>query len=612
MDSNYIKTKIKQKIDNKFEEKVEGVYTASYPYVLFISIVCILFSFYQALPIHYYVYFSWHLLWVIVGIVLYKKVGVNTRTYLILFKFFISGTFMFYMEDYTYFAIWDYTLFFIIMTFSIRSKNAFILGSIVYVIILLKAPLVYLNYFSSSLSMAYEWVLTYVVIFMGFLLFFVINRILRDFVLENVESTEENMIELNRLAYYDRLTSIRNREWFIRKINALMGDDLEGMSIVIFNVRNIRSINLAYGTKGGDDAIKKVADILYTSKLDGEIVARVSGNEFGMLVNTSKRANRVADIHNTLKSDFHVDGIDMDIDYFIACVDYDKKFKDMEEWLQRAIITISYLKTNKIESIGYYKNEIGKSILKKEKMYDELRKEVENSGFFLYYQCKVDALNGKVVGVEALARWESSSFGKVSPYEFIPMIERLALSNEFGNIIIRKAVSEYEQIERKYGRGVSLSINISPSHLMSSNFKDTVLSALREYNVSPNLIILEITEEVSIDDIDMVNKVFDGLRNEGIRISLDDFGTGYSSLNYLVGLSIDEIKIDKTFVDGLTVSKRSEEVLNFLIGLSNMYDLDLVCEGVETDEQCEKLLELGCSIIQGYYFSKPSPINDAR
>ncbi len=612
MDSNYVKTKIKRKIDNKFEEKVKDVYTSSYPYVLFISIVCVMFSFYHRLPIHYYIYFTWHLVWVLLSMLVYKKVKLSTRTSLILFKFFISGTFMFYMEDYTYFAICDFAIFFLVMSFSLERKKTITLGSVVYVVILSKAVLVYLGYFSSRLNTIYEWVITYVIIFIGGLLFFVVNRVLRDFVLESVESTEENMIELNRLAYYDRLTSIKNREWFIRKINCLMEDGLEGMSIAIFNIRNIRSINLAYGTKAGDDTIKKVASILYTSRLDGEIVARTSGNEFGMLVNTAYKEDRVADIYNMLKSDFYIEGIDMEVEYFVACVDYDKEFKDMEEWLQRAIITISYLKTNKIESIGYYKSEIGKSILKKEKMYDELRKEVENNGFFLYYQCKVDALNGKVVGVEALARWKSNSFGNISPYEFIPMIERLSLSNEFGKIIVNRAISEYKQIEGKYGKGVSLSINISPSHLMSDVFKDEVLSALKEYDVSPENIILEITEEVSIESMDKVNAVFKGLREEGIRISLDDFGTGYSSLNYLVGLSIDELKIDKTFVDGLTVSRRSEEILNFLIALSNMYDLDVVCEGVETDEQCEKLMELGCSIIQGYYFSKPSPLGDKK
>ncbi len=610
MYDKYARELIQEKVNEKVNVKLKEIYDKVWIYILLVAICICFAALFIQLPMHYYLYFSWHFIWILVGMLFYEKINIKPRTYLILAKFFIGGIFMFYLEDYTLFAVFDIFIFIVIVGFNIKEKYSYIFGIIIYLLMLFKVYLVYEGYIQSRIEQIYDWYTTYVVILVWIIFFFVVHNYIKKFLFANLFAFEENMIELNKLAYYDRLTGIRNREYFKRRVNILIEKGMNNKCIAMFNIRNIRSINLAYGTKMGDTLLKEIARILDGETKTDEIVARTSGNEFCMLIDKDIEVDRIVKIYEKLKSDFHVENLDTEIEYYVACADYEEEFFNVDEWLQKVIITVTHLKTNKIDSIGYYKKELGNSVLKKEKLYDELRKEIENSGFHLFYQCKVDASNGKIIGAEALARWESKSFGRVSPYEFIPMIERLSLSNDFGDIIVNKAISEYSDLEKKYGKGISLSINISPSHLLSAKFKENIMRVLKEYGVSAENIILEVTENVMIESMDIVNAVFDGLREEGFKISLDDFGTGYSSLNYLFGLSIDELKIDKSFVDSLAISKRSEELLNFLIDLSNMYNLDIVCEGVETDEQCEKLLKLGCPIIQGYYFSKPLPISE--
>ncbi len=594
-------------IQQKINVKILHLYKESIPYIVAIIMIYLVIGFYFKVPTYYTFYALWHLVGFLIVIRFYSENSTG-RVRITLIRFFISGVTMFYVENYSLFAYIDAFFFIIAASFDVKGLKSYILGLLMYAALALKPFLVYYGYISGSEIVVKDCLFTYVIILGLFILIYIINISSREFLIENLTKLEKNLYELHKLAYFDKLTGIHNEDYFAKNLDKVMKGKPEGSTVIIFNIKNMRTINLTYGEQVGDNIIKEIANILEDIKNENEFVARVNGNEFSMLFFENETKDRAREILKMLKDKFFIEHVGVKIDYLVGCAEYDESCLSGKDWLHKASVTISYLKRNKISGIGYYNLELEKSIIREERISEEIKKELENDGFELHYQCRVDAMTGKTVGVEALARWHSEVFGSLSPYHFIPVIERLELSNEFGELIIKKAMSDYSRIVKKYGRGVALSINISPAHIMSKGFKETILSLLKEYMISPHNIILEITEDVLIDGLDKVNLVFEELRQLGVKISLDDFGTGYSSLNYLLGLSIDELKIDKTFIDNLTVSHRTEEMLNFLIDLGNLYNLEIVCEGVETSEQCEKLLEMGCPIIQGYYFSKPSPL----
>ncbi len=595
-------------IDRKIDIKVMVLYKEAMSYTLITYLLCFFICIYIDVPMHYYMYLLWHFLGLILVVVLYEDKP-EKRVNFVLIKYFISGVAMFYLESKGIIAYVDVFLFLIVLTMNFKRKCIIILGFLFNFILLFKWVLVGLGYLENSYENSYTYFFVYLFTFSSVGLFYVITNNIRKFVVDNLTELESHVDDLHKLAYYDRLTGIENEEFFIKELDELVLTNPKSVSIIVFNIKNIRAINISYGESIGDKVFVEIANILNSIKSNGEIVARLNGNEFAMLAYDDATQNRASEVLEILKREFSFDAINTEVEYYVGAASYDANYETGRDWLHNALVTISYLKRNNIVKLAYYDKELEKTIIREEKISYELKRELANGGFSLYFQGKVDANSGTTVGVEALARWQSKTFGAVSPYYFVPIIQRLDLSREFGKLIIRKAIASYDGLVKKYGKGISLSINISPMHVMSQGFKKELDEVLKEFGVSPKNITLEITEDVLIDGIEKVNEIFESLREMGVRISLDDFGTGYSSLNYLLSLSIDELKIDKTFIDSLTTSPRTEELLNFLIDLSNIYNLDIVCEGVETDEQCEKLLNLGCPVIQGYYFSKPVPLD---
>lgn len=224
------------------------------------------------------------------------------------------------------------------------------------------------------------------------------------------------------------------------------------------------------------------------------------------------------------------------------------------------------------------------------------------------YQEKTDCDLNKVVGVEALARWISPVLGDVSPTVFVPILEKANLSETFGRMIIQKVLDEYPRLIEKYNPEITVSINISPSHLASIEFTEFVIGEVEKRGIDATRITLEITEDSLIESLDIIAGVLFKLRNFGFKISLDDFGTGYSSLSYLSRLGFDELKIDRSFINQLNEDSRTGMLIRTIINLKDTYGIDVVAEGVETQVQSDILKDFGCNVHQGYLFSKPTPL----
>ena len=277
--------------------------------------------------------------------------------------------------------------------------------------------------------------------------------------------------------------------------------------------------------------------------------------------------------------------------------------------MQKASLALEQSKSSKSSSITRYDQRLEDQFRNEEKMRRLLLKAIENNEFYISYQEKRDCIVGRVIGLEALARWDSPELGSVSPADFVPVIEKSNLSISFGNMIVRRVLDEYEVLSKNYKELVTVSINISPIHLSSDEFSGFIIRETLNRGIKPEQVVLEITEDSLIEDFEGVSETLYTLRKVGYKISLDDFGTGYSSLSYLARLGFDELKIDKSFVQRLGLDDRTGNLIRAIINLKDTYGISIVAEGVETENQSKTLLDLGCSVHQGFLFSRPTPLS---
>ena len=227
------------------------------------------------------------------------------------------------------------------------------------------------------------------------------------------------------------------------------------------------------------------------------------------------------------------------------------------------------------------------------------------------YQPQVDETQ-KTVGVEALVRWQDEELGFVSPAEFVEVAEKSGLMVPLGRFVVETSIREYSLLRKVIGRSIDLAINISVIQFRQPDFVDTVLEALEAHDVSPGDLVLEITESLFMTDFDKVLKTIERLREHGIRISMDDFGTGYSSLSLLRKLPLDELKIDKSFVDTILEDEKAANMIRSIIAIAQSHNMELVAEGVEEEAQARALTEMGCRRFQGYYFSRPQALESFK
>lgn len=224
------------------------------------------------------------------------------------------------------------------------------------------------------------------------------------------------------------------------------------------------------------------------------------------------------------------------------------------------------------------------------------------------YQPQVDAAGG-LLGFEALARWQDEELGHVSPAEFVEVAEKSGLMVPLGAWVLDTSIREFSELRKVSGSFLSLAVNVSVIQFSQPDFIDQVLSALDRYQVSAREVVLEITETLFMSSFDMVVEKLKRLRSEGIRIAMDDFGTGYSSLSLLRRLPIDELKIDKSFVDGIPDDDKARDMIQSIAAITISHHMDLVAEGVEHKEQVDTLAGMGCNHFQGYYFGHPEPMD---
>ena len=465
------------------------------------------------------------------------------------------------------------------------------------------------NGFTDKINPIISWGLQYSSYILFVVTIHISAYVIKNYLNENIEDLEKAMVKTNKLAYYDQLTKLPNVYKFKEEVEEIIEENQKNGFIFLFRLKNLNLINSTLGYEMGDRTLIEASRLL--NKIFGKesIVAKVGGNEFAIWADDlseedcfhkfSKVSHELESINNSLKKKMEFNAVFAKFTYGLG---------SFAECYQKAILTLTYSNNNNIDELLLYNEELEFHFRRNEKIKDLLEKAILNHEITLSYQGKFDLRRNQIVGLEALARWSSPELGNVSPGEFIPIVESTNLSTIFGNFVIEEVCRDFKKLQEKYNKDIGVSINISPSHIIDPAIIDTISEALDKYNIPAEKITIEITEDIGIQGINEVNPILKALRDKKLRISLDDFGTGYSSLNYLSQLEIDEMKIDKLFIDQIEKNDRINTLIGSIIYMSKQFGLKVVAEGVETKQQSDILNKLGCYVIQGYYYSKPEKL----
>ncbi|WP_141333813.1 EAL domain-containing protein [Paenibacillus sp. tmac-D7] len=419
------------------------------------------------------------------------------------------------------------------------------------------------------------------------------------------------------MAYHDALTNLPNRLMFDEKLKACFAEaERTGsmMAVIFFDLDRFKVINDTLGHHVGDQLLQSLAHKLQVYVKDKDVVARFGGDEFIILltnvVHIDEAAQFAKGIPDLLKEPFVIEDQELFVTASIGISLYPHDGTEVETLLKNADIAMYRSKEKGGNSYNYYHPDMNKRSLHRLNMEINLRKALERGEFRVFYQPIVNLKNGTVFGMESLVRWIHPEWGMISPGEFIPLAEETGLIVPIGNWVLKQACMQNKEWQRQGYAPLVVSVNISAIQFHQLNFVQIVMDALDESGLSPDLLCLEITENIAMNNVPYILDTMQKLKLLGVRISIDDFGTGYSSLSYLKRFRVHTLKIDQSFIRDVTSDEDNAAIVTALIAMSHRLKIKSLAEGVETQDQLEFLISQGCDEIQGYVFSKPMPASE--
>ncbi|OAI52085.1 hypothetical protein AYO46_06485 [Betaproteobacteria bacterium SCGC AG-212-J23] len=431
-----------------------------------------------------------------------------------------------------------------------------------------------------------------------------------SFALELMEKQEE----VNYLALYDSLTGLPNRTLFHDRLTqAIQAQAARGdkgrLGLLLVDLERFKQINDAFGQSVGDSVLKAMAERLRSTAGDINRVGRLGSNLYAVMVPGIANAEEVArgiEQAAVLAAPFEVEGREVRVAGKTGIAVWPDDGATADELLRNAEAALKRAKETG-ERYLFYAPQINARVSEQVDMEHRLRKALEQGELFAHYQPKVDMASKAVIGVEALMRWKGPDGGLVSPAKFVPVLEQTGLIFEAGQQMVTAAARVYRQWLEKGLKAPRIAVNVSVLQLRSRSFVEDMLKALDGASGEASGVDLEVTESLLMSDIDESIRKLRALRDAGLRIALDDFGTGYSSLAYLSRLPLDALKIDRSFVHGMTEHADGTSIVTAIISLAQALRLKVIAEGVETDPQWQLLRLLRCDQAQGYLFSPPVP-----
>jgi diguanylate cyclase (GGDEF)-like protein len=411
---------------------------------------------------------------------------------------------------------------------------------------------------------------------------------------------------------HDPVTDLPNRILFNDRLEqAVVSGQREKtrLAILILELSNFKEVNNTLGHYNGDRLLKKVAIRLRNVLRESDTIARHGGDEFAALlpkVESRENALAIAEkLITAMEAPFDIEGLTLGIHLKIGIALFPEHSRDADTLQQRANVALHSAKGSQTHIVVYDPQQDQYSPQRLTLM-GELRQAINSDELFLYYQPKLDLATNRIHSVEALIRWQHPKHGFLGPDEFIPLAERTGLIHPLTVWILDTAIRRIKQWHEA-GYNISVAINLSALLLIDQELPELIAGKLAYYQIPVDKLRLEITESAIIVDPERALEILERIHKMGVHISIDDFGTGYSSLAYLSKLTINEIKIDRSFVMLMANNKRDEKIVHATINLAHNLDLSVVAEGVEDPQTLERLRQLGCDSAQGFFIGCPAP-----
>jgi diguanylate cyclase (GGDEF)-like protein/PAS domain S-box-containing protein len=425
--------------------------------------------------------------------------------------------------------------------------------------------------------------------------------------------------EIHSMAFYDKLTGLPNRQLLLNRLEdalgAAHGSGRPG-AVMFIDLDNFKSINDTRGHDKGDVLLQMVADRLTGAVREGDTVARFGGDEFVVLLADLGAAEaaamemaqeRAACLLQAFEAPFPIDGVEHYSTPSVGVTIFSREAVSMDEVLKRADLAMYQAKAAGRNGISFFDPAMQTRVSARAELEADMRRALNNGEFLLHYQPQL-SVDGRMIGVEALVRWNHPQRGLVSPAEFIPVAEETNMILYLGRWVLQEACRLLAQWKGDLRTSrLGMSVNVSPSQFHRPDFVEQVLEVLADTGARPDRLRLELTESLLLKDVEGTVLKMQRLREAGVSFALDDFGTGYSSLSYLHRLPLDQLKIDRSFISEASREGHGAAIVRIIVALGTALKMSVLAEGVETSDQLSFISSEGCGYYQGYLFSKPLP-----
>lgn len=431
---------------------------------------------------------------------------------------------------------------------------------------------------------------------------------------QEVEQRRAAEHRVEHLATHDPLTNLPNRRGLYEELSELIYRSRRyrySSAVIYVDLDGFKHVNDHFGHEAGDRLLAQVATNFKKIVRQTDSVARIGGDEFIVLItDIDRETTLITKIEKLLAEasrplDFK--GHKVTVSASIGIALYPEHGEDTETLLHHADQAMYQAKNHGKNTFRFFTEDINAKAHRQRELQDNLRRALPNEEFTVFYQPIVDGHSGRLVSAEALLRWYSAGLGQVFPDEFIPAAESAGLIPELGCWVLEKAVATAAEWNRHFGIGLRIAVNASTIQFRNNLLFDTIQQQIETHDWNPDLLEVEITEGLLLDDSPEVNTYINEISNFGVRLSVDDFGTGFSALSYLKNYPVNTVKIDRSFIMDLPGDKENEVLVQAIIAMAHGLRLEVIGEGVETAEQWQYLRSLGCDFVQGYYFGKPMP-----
>ncbi len=434
----------------------------------------------------------------------------------------------------------------------------------------------------------------------------------------DISKIKKSNEKIEFLAHHDPLTGLPNRLLLKARLNKSIETskkENKKLALIFIDIDNFKLINDTYGHSIGDNIINLVASRLQNSVRKDDTISRIGGDEFILVIEDINELSHIEKVAQSIMDNFskpikmHEYLFDVTLSMGISIYPHDGyNDEDLIKHADTAMYSAKNLGKNQYQ---FYKNEMTNEIFEKLIMKQELNEAINNNQFEVYYQPQIDLKTNKIIGAEALIRWNHRNLGLVYPDDFIPYAEDSKQIIQIGRFVLQKACSFMKKLQKiKILEDGVMAINISNVQIKFDNILELIKNELENSKLEAKFLEIELSENYVMDDAEESLSILNSLKDLGVKLAIDDFGTGYSSLNYLKQFPIDKLKIDRSFVRDFTIDSKDTAIVKALISLGNGLGIKTIAEGVEKEKQKEILLQEGCSQIQGWYYAKALKEND--